>query len=186
MKNRIDDDSVNDDDWWVTKVVWVVFFVWNIRKLRSMSICLSDCAMTFASHVVTTACLKCHISIKIFITIYLFILTWYKHISDTIVWFHCISMKNILLREVACSAGLASDDSNMSTWSSHPCFTTRVIYKHETRRMRSYARNGVYHCKISPTSFDPCIISIFIAYFRPKLSCHSFVAKTEITTGTSI
>ena len=41
-------------------------------------------------------------------------------------------MKNIFLCEVACFAGLASDDSNMSTWSSHPCFTTRVIYKHET------------------------------------------------------
>ena len=64
--------------------------------------------------------------------IYFFILTWYKHISDSIVLFHCISMKNIFLREVACFVGLASDDSNMSTWSSHPCFTTRVIYEHET------------------------------------------------------
>ena len=89
--------------------------------------------MTFASHVVTTASLKCHILINIFITIYLFfILTWYKQISDSIVWFHCISMKNIFLREVACFAGLASDDSNMSTWSSHLCFTIRVIYEHET------------------------------------------------------
>ena len=52
--------------------------------------------------------------------------------------------------------------------------------------MRSYVCNGVYRCKISPTSFDPCNISIFIAYFRPKLYCHSFIAKTEITTGTSI
>ena len=41
-------------------------------------------------------------------------------------------MKSIFLREVACFAGHASDDSNMSTWSSHPCFTTRVIYEHET------------------------------------------------------
>ena len=42
-------------------------------------------------------------------------------------------MKNIFLRVVACVAGLSSDDSKMSTWSSHPCFTTRIIYKHETR-----------------------------------------------------
>ena len=42
-------------------------------------------------------------------------------------------MKNIFLRVVASFAGLASDDSNMSTCSSHPCFTTRVIYEHETR-----------------------------------------------------
>ena len=88
--------------------------------------------MTFASHVVTTAPLKCHILTKIFITIYFFILTWYKHISDRIFWFNCVSMKSIFLREGACFAGLASDDSNMSTWSSHLCFTTRVIYKHET------------------------------------------------------
>ena len=89
--------------------------------------------MTFASHVVTTAFLKCHISIRIFITIHFFILTWYKHISDSTVSFHCVSMKNIFLREVACFAGLASDnDSNMSTWSSHPCFTTRAIYEYET------------------------------------------------------
>ena len=88
--------------------------------------------MTFASHVVTTAPLKCHILTKIFITIYFFILTWYKHISDRIFWFNCVSMKSIFLREGACFAGLASDNSNMSTWSSHLCFTTRVIYKHET------------------------------------------------------
>ena len=40
--------------------------------------------MTFASHVVTTASLKCHISIKIFITIY-FILFWHDiNISVTV------------------------------------------------------------------------------------------------------
>ena len=90
--------------------------------------------MTFASHVVITASLYCHISIRnIHHNLsFFFFLTWYKHISDSIVWFHCISMKNIFLREVACFAGLASDNSNMSTWSSHPCFTTRVIYEHET------------------------------------------------------
>ena len=88
--------------------------------------------MTFASHVVTTALLKCHILIKIFIIIYFYNLTWYKHISDRIFRFNCISMKNIFLCEVAYFAGLASDDSNMTTWSSHPCSTTRVSYEHET------------------------------------------------------
>ena len=136
--------------------------------------------MTFASHVVTTALLKCHILIKIFIRIYFSILTWYKHISDRIFRFNCISMKNTFLREVACFAGLARDDSNMSIWSSHPCSSKLQAWN---RRMRSYVCNGAYHCKISPTSFDPCNISTFIAYFRPKLSCHSFVAKAENMTG---
>ena len=142
--------------------------------------------MTFASHVVTTASLKCHILIKIFITIffYHFDMIWIYQ------WQYCL-------------VSLYLDEKYISLWGCVFCGTCQWRFKHVhmelspvfynpcnlrawNRRMRSYVRNGVYHCKISPTSFDPCNISIFIAYFRPKLSCHSFVAKTEITTGTSI
>ena len=146
-----------------------------------MSIRLSDCAMTFASHVVTTAILECHILTKICITIYSSILTWYKHFR--IFKFNCISMKNIFRREVSCvfcrtcQWRLRHVHMEFSPVLYNPC-----KLRAWNRRMRSNVHNGVYHFKISPTPFDPCNISI-IAYFRPKLYCHSFVAKTEIATG---
>ena len=93
-------------------------------------------------------------------------------------------MKNTFICEVAYFAGLACDDSNMSTWSSHACSTTCVSYELETRGCEViFTMVCIYHCKISPTSFHPCNISIFIAHFLHKLSSHSIVAKTKIMTG---